>query len=140
MSKQVWCEQPPPTTTTTTTTNCTHVDTHKYTRPPGTSSRTKWLATPARHLPLSPGVRFGGSGCCSSPAGVHSLTHTLTQTHAHARLKTTHNLLVSPAHPPPAFTPQTAGQQENTHTREGTDRRGHFRDAGQTLWGRKVFT
>lgn len=116
---------PPPLSHTNT-----HIHLHKYTRPPGTSCRTKWLATPARHLPLSPGVRFGGSGCCSSPAGVHSLTHT----HAHTHTRTdTHSLLVSPAHPPPAFTPQTAGQQENTHTHEGTDRRGHFRDAGQAL-------
>ncbi|MED6250575.1 hypothetical protein ATANTOWER_031217 [Ataeniobius toweri] len=36
-------------------------------------------------------------------------------THTHTRTDT-HSLLVSPAHPPPAFTPQTAGQQENTHT------------------------
>lgn len=114
VGKQVWCESPP------LLKSHTHIDIHKYTRPPGTSCRTKWLAAPARHLPLSPGVRFGGSGCCSSPAGVHSLTHT----HAHTHTRTeTHSLLVSPAHPPPAFTPQTAGQQENTHThtKEQTD-------------------
>lgn len=47
-----------------------------------------------------------------------------SHTHAHTHTSTdTHTLLVSPAHPPPAFTPQTAGQQENTHThtKEQTD-------------------
>lgn len=49
-----------------------------------------------------------------------SFTHTHSHTHTHTD---THILLVSPAHPPPAFTPQTAGQQENTHThtKEQTD-------------------
>lgn len=115
MGKQVWCESPPHHTQT-------HTDIHKYTRPPGTSYRTKWLAMPARHLPLSPGVRFGGSGCCSSPAGVHSLSHT----HAHTvTCVQTHTVSLCPLHTRhPLSHPRQQDSRRthtHTHTKEQTD-------------------
>lgn len=67
-------------------------------------------------------MRFGGSGCCSSPAGVHSLTHTLTQTHAQTRLKT-HTISLCPLHTrhPLSHPRQQDSRRTHTHTKEQTD-------------------
>lgn len=116
MGKQVWCEPPPPPPPVPIAHKRTLIEIHKHTRPPGTSCRTKWLATPARHLPLSPGVRFGGSGCCSSPAGVHSLTHTLIRVQ-------THTVSLCPLHTrhPLSHPRQQDSRRTHTHTKEQTD-------------------
>lgn len=123
MGKQVWCELPlrppvPDHTHTHTQTRRTHTHTETNTRPPGTSCRTKWLAMPARRLPLSPGVRFGGSGCCSSPAGVHTLTLIRVQTHTVSLcpLHTRHPL----SHPRQQDSRRTH-THARTHTKEQTD-------------------
>ncbi|MEQ2157565.1 hypothetical protein GOODEAATRI_003060 [Goodea atripinnis] len=71
---------------------------------------------PARRLPLSPGVCFGGSGCCSSPAGVHTLTLIRVQTHTVSLcpLHTRHPL----SHPRQQDSRRT---HTHTHTKEQTD-------------------
>lgn len=86
---------------------CTHTHIYKYTAP-WNLLQDQMAGNACPPSPAEPWCALWWLRLLFKPSG-GSYTHTHTRTD-------THSLLVSPAHPPPAFTPQTAGQQENTHT------------------------
>lgn len=67
-------------------------------------------------------MRFGGSGCCSSPAGVHSLTHTRAHTLIGVQRHTVSLCPLHTRHPLSHPRQQDSRRTHtHTHTKEQTD-------------------